>query len=634
MAKKLLIVESPAKVKTVRGFLGDEFIVAASLGHIRDLPGHNLGVEVANGFRSTYEVLPGKQEVVKRLKGLVKAAGALYLATDPDREGEAIAWHLVEVLKPRCPVYRVTFNTITEAAVKAALKAPRPLDAALVNAQQARRIVDRLVGYGVSPLLWERFDGESLSAGRVQTVGLRLVVEREREIAAFHPEAYWTLDADFEARGGLLTARLVEWQGTEPVLKDETAARAIMAALREARFCIRGVEQTQKQRRPLPPFTTSTLQQAASTILGFSPDKTMQLAQELYEGVDMGGIHCGLITYMRTDAVYVAPEAQAQASDVIRSQYGTEYIPSQPPIYKNRNQSAQEAHEAIRPTDVGRLPAQVKDILSEDLCQLYALIWSRFLASQMAPARFAETTVTVQLVDASARFRARGRTRLFEGFLRVYAHEEEPAGQDDATGEQPLPELIQDERLLLTAWSPVQHFTRPPGRYSEAALVQALEKRGIGRPSTYASTLATLKARGYIEVGRERKLTPTARGLVICDFLTAQFPSLFADDFTARLENDLDAIAEGKADGVAVLRRFWQTMEPYIQAAESIVHPVDQHQTTTREACPMCGQPLTQRKGKNGVFLGCSGYPDCRYTRPVDAVKSRSRSSSKRRKTR
>jgi DNA topoisomerase-1 len=627
MAKNLLIVESPAKVKTIRGFLGDEFIVAASLGHIRDLPDRELGVEPGS-FRPHYEVLPGKSEIVRRLKGLVKGAAALYLATDPDREGEAIAWHLVEVLKPRCPVYRVTFNTITEAAVKAALQSPRRIDIALVNAQQARRIVDRLVGYELSPLLWGRFEGESLSAGRVQTVGLRLVVERERAIAAFQPEAYWTLDVDVEAREGTFTARLIRWRGAEVALKDEATTRAIMTALGAAHWSVQSITHQEKERRPLPPFTTSTLQQAASTLLGFSPDKTMRLAQELYEGVELGGRHLGLITYMRTDAVQIAPEAQRAAADFIRAAYGDAYLPAKPPSYKAK-QSAQEAHEAIRPTDVRRIPDAVKGSLSDDLHALYALIWSRFLASQMAAAQFAETTVMISADDAV--FHARGRTPLFDGFSRVYAHEEDKAS-DDRPDEKSLPKLRQGEGLLVIGWNPVERFTRPPGRYTEASLIQALEKQGIGRPSTYASTLATLKVRGYVEIGKDRKLLPTAHGEVICAFLTSQFTDLFAYDFTAQLENELDAIAHSKADWVAVLRRFWQTLQPQLQtvAALPIISP--KQLSAAGEACPECGQRLMPRKSKKGSFLGCSGYPDCRYTRSLDAVKPNRRSSSKRSK--
>jgi DNA topoisomerase-1 len=630
MAKNLLIVESPAKVKTIRGFLGDKFIVAASLGHIRDLPERELSIDLSS-FRPHYTVLPGKSEIVKRLKSLVKETEALYLATDPDREGEAIAWHLVEVLKPRCPVFRVTFNTITEAAVKAALQSPRRIDMALVNAQQARRIVDRLVGYELSPLLWGRFEGEGLSAGRVQTIGLRLVVEREQEIQTFTSEAYWTLDADFEARDGTFTARLVRWRGAEVALKDEATTRAIMTALGAARFSVQSITHQERERRPQPPFITSTLQQAASTLLGFSPDKTMRLAQELYEGVSAGGTHQGLITYLRTDAVQIAPEAQRAAADFIRTAYGDSYLPPKPPNYQAKP-SAQEAHEAIRPTDVRHVSDGVKGALSDDLHALYTLIWSRFLASQMAAARFAETMVMVSADDAAV-FRARGRTSLFDGFLRVYAHEEEKASDDDQPDKKPLPELHQDEGLLLTGWSPVERFTRPPGRYTEASLIQALEKQGIGRPSTYASTLATLKVRGYVEIGKERKLMPTARGAAICEFLTTQFIDIFAYDFTARLENELDAIAYGKADWVEVLRRFWQTVEPYIQASAA-VKVAPEHAPSTPEACPECGQPLRQRTGKNGTFLGCSGYPDCRYTRSLDAAKTNHHSSAKRRKMR
>jgi len=626
MAKKLLIVESPAKIKTLRGFLDDEFVIAATLGHLRDLPERELGVDPADGFRQTYTLLPGKRDLVKRLRGLLKSADALYLATDPDREGEAIAWHLVELLKPRCPVYRVTFQSITAAVVKAAVDAPRRLDEALIAAQQARRVVDRLVGYALSPLLWTHFDEGGLSAGRVQTVGLRLVVERERAIAAFQPQTCWSLAATFEGRDGEFTATLNKWKDAEPDLPDEAAVRDLMRPLADRRYRVTALATRETARRPSPPFTTSTLQQAASVHLGWSPETTMIHAQALYEGVEMLGKHTGLITYMRTDSVQVAPEAAEGARAVIRQAYGRDYLPGKPPNYTGRNQTAQEAHEAIRPTDPARTPEQIAPFIDADWLHLYTLIWSRFIASQMCPAQFQETQVTVRDVETGeAVFTPKGRHMVFDGWRRVYDVEAEESEADEA--DPHLPPLREGEGLRLTAWEPVAHVTRPPKRYTEASLVAALERAGVGRPSTYASTLATLRERGYIQTRRDRKLEPTERGRLICDYLLTGFPDLFAPDFTARLEADLDAIAAGNLSSDVVLSRFWEQVAPAPHVAEAAARQQRLQRARIGEDCPDCGQPLVKRKGKKGHFVGCSAYPDCTYTRDLPARKSRRKTS-------
>jgi DNA topoisomerase-1 len=547
---KLVIVESPAKSKKIAGFLGQGWRVEACLGHVRDLPEAELGVEIAADFRPTYEVLPGKGNVVKKLLKAIKDAEAVYVATDPDREGEAIAWHLLKLANvPKDkPVYRALFHAITKDAVREAVTHPRALDVNLVEAQQARRIVDRLVGYLASPLAAKALDGK-FSAGRVQSVCLRLVVEREREIENFTPETYWTLVLKLAADGTEFTVNLHRVKGADHAFKTREPLDKLVTLLQTAQMWVGKAGRSVKARQPLPPFTTSSLQQASSKGLGLSPDKTMGLAQTLYEQ--------GWITYMRTDGVSIAPEAQTAARDYIAREHGSDYLPPEPPTYTVKTANAQEAHEAIHPTDVNRLPQDVNG----DGAALYTLIWKRFVASQMSPALYTVTGAVIYAGKAPGQpfpmeFRAQGRSLLFDGFLKVY---EEPAdeGEDGIDETGTLPALKDNQILKLVAPLVADHQTRAPARYTEAALVQALEQRGIGRPSTYASMVKTVKDKGYAKVSQKR-LVPTENGIVLCDFLTAHFADVLAYDYTARLEKSLDRIAAGDTTRLEVLRAFWE----------------------------------------------------------------------------
>ena len=556
---KLVIVESPAKSKKIAGFLGSGWRVEACLGHVRDLPEAELGVEVAADFRPTYEVLPGKGNVVKKLLKAIKDAEAVYVATDPDREGEAIAWHLLKLanIPKDKPVYRALFHAITKDAVREAVSHPRTLDVNLVEAQQARRIVDRLVGYLASPLAAKALDGK-FSAGRVQSVCLRLVVEREREIETFTPETYWTLALKLAADDVEFTAKLHRVKGVDSAFKTREPLDKLVTLLQTAQVWVGKAGRSVKARNPLPPFTTSSLQQAASKGLGLSPDRTMALAQILYEQ--------GHITYMRTDGVSIAPEAQTAARDYIAREHGSDYLPPEPPTYTVKTANAQEAHEAIRPTDVNRLSQNVDG----DGAALYALIWKRFVASQMSPALYTVTGAVIYAGKAQGQpfpmeFRAQGRSLLFDGFLKVY---EEPADEGETEDEDngTLPPLKDNQNIQLVAPLVEDHQTRAPARYTEAALVQALEQRGIGRPSTYASMVKTVKDKGYVKVSQKR-LVPTENGIDLCDFLTAHFADVLAYDYTARLEDQLDRIAAGNTTRLEVLWAFWEGFNPSLGKA-------------------------------------------------------------------
>jgi DNA topoisomerase-1 len=633
----LVIVESPAKAKTLGRFLGRGYVVRASLGHVRDLPPKELGVDVEHGFKPTYHQLAKKRKTIAQLRAALDGAERVVLATDPDREGEAIAWHLVQVLKPGIPVQRVTFHEITESAVRAAFAAPRALDMSLVDAQQARRVLDRLVGYQISPLLWRTIGGKS--AGRVQSVAVRLVVDREREIRNFMPEEYWTLHADLAKvadHAQHFLAKLMLIGGKKAELKSKADADAVIAALQGAAYTVDKIKREKKERRPWPPFTTSTLQQGASARLHMAPSETMKHAQQLYEGVDIGaGKAVGLITYMRTDSTAVSPEAQQAARTFIAENYGADYLPDRPPHYASRVKNAQEAHEAIRPTDVRRTPESLKPLLDRRAWQLYDLIWRRFVASQMKPAVYDVTTVDVSAPGGGKThlFRAIGRALLFDGFLRVLEEPEEQSDDDDAP--QRLPPLAEGERLDLLALIPKQHFTKPPPRYTEAALVKALEERGIGRPSTYASIMATIKDRGYVAV-EERRLGPTPLGEAVCDALIATFPSVMDYAFTAQLEDQLDDVSRGERGWTAVLGEWYGPFEQALAGAKDILKTMPRAPKPevsgerpakgrrgrksertpaepTGETCPECGKPLVKRAGKFGEFVGCSGYPACRY---------------------
>ena len=555
---KLMIVESPPKAKKIAEFLGEGWRVEASRGHVRDLPPAALGVSVDDGFRPQFEVLTGKGNVVRRLVKAMRAADEVVLATDPDREGEAIAWHLLRLagdLKGK-PVYRVVFNAITEMAVRAALDNPRPLDKALIEAQHARRVVDRLVGYLASPPACRALDGR-LSAGRVQSVALRLVVEREREIEGFVPETYWTLRAVLNADGVQFEARLHRLKDADVRFSAREQAEKLVGLLREASFRVGKAGQTERLRQPLPPFTTASLQQAAARGLGLSPEKTMQLAQTLYEQ--------GLITYHRTDGVAVDPDAQRAAREVIRCEYGDACLPSTPPTYRTKTANAQEAHEAIRPTDVTHLP----DDANGTGAKLYALIWRRYIASQMAPARY---TLTAALVYASRSdgkplplvFKASGREQTFDGCLRVY---EEPSEDSETPGPTGIVPLLREGQALERVELPIDEAqTRPPSRFSEAGLVQALEKHGVGRPSTYAATLKVLRDKQVVAL-TDKRLAPTETGVKLCDFLVARFPQVFDVDYTARLEMALDRVAAGELSRDDLLAAFWRGFQPQLRAA-------------------------------------------------------------------
>ncbi|MBN1260612.1 MAG: type I DNA topoisomerase [Anaerolineae bacterium] len=621
---KLVIVESPTKARTVGRFLGKKYAVKASVGHVRDLLRSKLSVDVDNDFDPSYRVPNEKRAVVKELKAAVKKARDVYLATDPDREGEAIAWHLSEVLElDPAHTHRVVFHEITQNAVDEAFSHPRSLNMELINAQQARRVLDRLVGYKLSPLLWRKVRSR-LSAGRVQSVALRLIVEREREIEAFVPEEYWTIDAELAPRTAAgkdersaFVARLVRIGDEEATFGVESDVRPILAELETAEYVVSKVKEGQRRRNPAPPYTTSTMQQEASRKLGFSASKTMRIAQQLYEGLDLGnGQPVGMITYMRTDSTHVAEAAQAEARKYITERFDAKFLPAEPPQYKTKSKGAQEAHEAIRPTSVVQSPDSVKTYLTRDQQRLYDLIWRRFLASQMEAALYDTRSVEVLAghgEDQPYLFRASGAVLRFPGFLVVYEESLEENGNGNGdTKSQPIPRLDIGELMDLIRLLPEQHFTQPPSRYSDATLIKALEEYGIGRPSTYAAILANIQQRGY--VGRERRrLFPTETGFLVNDLLVEHFPDLINVDFTAQMEDRLDDVAKGDLEWVALLRDFYGPFSVALQRAEDAMPKIDHVELVGRD-CPECGAPLIVRWGRYGKFVGCSEFPKCRYT--------------------
>jgi DNA topoisomerase-1 len=634
---KLVVVESPAKAKTIGRYLGRGYVVKSSLGHVRDLLKSRLSVDVDNNFAPEYRVPNEKRAIVKELKEAAAHSNEIFLATDPDREGEAIAWHVMEAAEmDPSRTKRVVFQEITQPAIRAAFDQPREIDMDRVEAQQARRVLDRLVGYQLSPLLWRKVQGR-LSAGRVQSVAVRLVVEREREIDAFDSEEYWTIDAELSQlkyrtdprQNGSdrpsFIGRLHRINGAEPDLGSEEAVRPHVEALRNAHWQVGEVTLGTRTRRPAAPFTTSTMQQEASRRLGLGTTRTMRIAQELYEGVNVGEGDTGLITYMRTDSVTVAAVAQEQARDFIRATFGPDYLPEKPPVYKTRSKTAQEAHEAIRPTSVERTPASLKEHLSREQFRLYKLIWERFVASQMAPALYdtvsAEIWAGQESLPAPERpylFRASGSTLTFAGFLAVYGAE---APEDENGGDKDAPKVPTDlatgESLDLLELLPEQHFTQPPPRYSEASLVKALEENGIGRPSTYASIISTIQQRGYVEQDQKR-LRPTEMGMIVNDMLVQYFPNVLSVDFTARLEDELDEIAEGKA-WVPVIGEFYEKFSRDLLVADEALPKLDlkKEPEFVGRDCPLSGHPLVYRQGRFGRFIGCSNYPHCRYTEQI-----------------
>jgi len=616
---KVVIVESPAKARTVGRFLGKGYTVKASIGHVRDLLRSQLSVDVENDFNPKYRVPNEKRPVVKELKSLVRRADEVYLATDPDREGEAIAWHLMEAaeINPKT-MQRVVFHEITEPAVAEAFAHPRPINMDLVNAQQARRILDRLVGYNLSPLLWRKVRSR-LSAGRVQSVALRLVVEREREIDAFIPVEYWTIAAEFLPQGGNTTfvAKLARVDEQEPVLGSKTEVEPLLVDMEGADYQITKIKRGERKRNPSAPYTTSTLQQEASRRLGYTAKRTMALAQQLYEGADVGeGGSVGLITYMRTDSTNIAEMAQAEAREFISGRYGDQFLPKEPPKYKTKARGAQEAHEAIRPTSVLRQPEGLKEYLPRDQYRLYQLIWQRFVASQMSAAIY--DTQTVEVTGKSAlhlyMLRASGSTVRFIGFLIVYeeAKDEDLAQEEEEDARIPAG-LEEGQPQRLVRLLPDQHFTQPPPRYTEATLVRTLEENGIGRPSTYAPILSTLQQRGYV-IRESKRLSPTETGTLVNDLISENFPNIVDVNFTANMEEELDKIASGEQEWVEVIREFFGPFSLQVQRADNLIPEMKAGLEPIGRACPECGHDLVIRWGRYGKFISCSNFPECRYT--------------------
>lgn len=614
--KSLVIVESPAKANTIRKYLGPGYVVTASVGHIMDLPKSKLGIEVDKSFRPSYELIPGKEKIVKELRAAARSADKIFLATDHDREGEAICQHLKELLggKDR-EILRVLFNEITPKAIRRAIENPSHIDSNVVDAQQARRILDRLVGYQVSPLLWDKVR-RGISAGRVQTVALRLIVEREREIQDFKSEEYWTIVANLEGHEPPpFQAQLVKYEGKNVAIGNQAEADHIVSAVRQSNLLVRSVVKKEKKRRPVPPFITSKLQQDAARRFRFTVKKTMMLAQRLYEGKEVGKEESvGLITYMRTDSTRISDDAMEMVRSYVSADYGGDYLPEKPIFYKSKK-GAQDAHEAIRPTFVEHTPEQIKRFLTEDEYKLYWLIWTRFVASQMNPAVYDQTTVEIE--SKGYLFRANGRVQKFDGFLRVY---EETSDEDAKTAPEDrnvtLPALSEGEALRLIALDPSQHFTEPPPRYTEAGLVKALEEKGIGRPSTYSAILTTIQDRKYAEK-KQAKFRPTELGTVVTDQLVRHFSDIFDVQYTARMEEELDEIEEGKITWVEALEEFYTKFEKDLADAQVNMENIKRQEIPTDEVCEKCGEPMVIKWGQFGSFLACTGYPDCSNTKEL-----------------
>ncbi|MDE7171127.1 MAG: type I DNA topoisomerase, partial [Oscillospiraceae bacterium] len=615
MAKtNLVIVESPAKAKTIGKYLGPSFEVKASMGHIRDLPKSKLGVDVST-FEPDYENIKDKADVIKELRKSAKASDKVYLATDPDREGEAISWHLQNVLGvPKEKTCRVTFNEITQKVVKESIANPRDIDQDLVDAQQARRVLDRIVGYQLSPLLWKKIR-RGLSAGRVQSVATRLAVEREEEIRAFTPQEYWSITADLSRIAPNLGGFKADFYGREKrmELSSEEQVKGIVDAVKDAPFTVTSVKRQEKHRSPAPPFTTSTLQQEASRKLNMIPRRTMSIAQQLYEGIDIEGVGTvGLITYMRTDSLRLSEEALAAAKTFIQSRYGKQYYPEKTRQFKSKG-NAQDAHEAIRPSDVNLTPEDLKKSLTADQYRLYKLIWSRFLACQMAGAVY--DSVTIETESAGYRFRATHSSVKFNGFTAVY---EESRDEDEEAPQSPLPDLKEGEALKLNGLAPAQHFTQPPARFTEATLIKALEEKGVGRPSTYAPTISTITDRQYV-VKEGKYLRPTPLGEVVTGLMKDKFPDIVDTDFTAQMEGKLDKVEAGEAAWKQVLGEFYTGFDAELKKAESDLdgERIKVPDEVSEEVCDLCGRQMVVKSGRFGRFLACPGWPECTFTKPL-----------------
>jgi DNA topoisomerase I len=614
--KSLVIVESPAKANTINKYLGKEFVVKASLGHVKDLPKSKLGVDVDNNFEPVYEELKTKEKVIKELKAAAKSADRILLAADPDREGEAICQHLKELLGGgKAEIFRVMFNEITPKAIRAAVENPGRINQNVVDAQQARRILDRLVGYQISPLLWDKVR-RGISAGRVQTVALRLIVERESEIKAFKPEEYWSITARLEGhQPPPFEAKLAKIKGKTAEVTNQTEADHILKSLDGAAFNVESVVTKEKKRSPVPPFTTSKLQQDSARRLRFTVKKTMMLAQRLYEGIELGEEgRIGLITYMRTDSTRVSDDAMQMVRSYVSDVYGAPYLPEKPVAYKSKK-GAQDAHEAIRPTFVGRTPDDLKPYLSDDEYKLYRLIWTRFVASQMNPAIYDQTSV--EIVAKDYMFRASGRVLKFDGFLKVYEETaDEDAKKPDDEEDITLPPLTQGEKLQLLGITPKQHFTEPPPRYTEASLVKTLEEKGIGRPSTYATILTTIQDREYV-MKEQGKFRPTELGTVVTTMLVRHFEEIFDLEYTARMEEELDEVEEGKMTWVEALDEFYKKFQKDLKKASKNMENLKAQELPTDQICEKCGSPMVQKWGQFGSFLACSGYPECKNTKEI-----------------
>src|SRR5499427_4921834 len=616
--KSLVIVESPAKANTINKYLGSDYIVKASLGHVKDLPKSKLGVDIKNDFEPVYDVIPGKEKIIKDLRAAAKSANRILLAADPDREGEAICQHLKEILDgSKAEIFRVLFNEITPKAIRAAIEHPGRINQHVVDAQQARRILDRLVGYQVSPLLWDKVR-RGISAGRVQTVALRLIVEREREVQAFIPQEYWSIIAKLEGHEPpQFDARLVKFKGKPAEVKQQKDADHILDVVKNSEFVVDSVVTKEKKRNPVPPFTTSKLQQDAARRLRFTVKKTMMLAQRLYEGIELGEEgRIGLITYMRTDSTRISDDAMQMVRSYVSDVYGGSYLPEKPVIYKSKK-DAQDAHEAIRPTFVGRRPDDVKQYLSEDELKLYRLIWTRFVASQMNPAVYDQTTAEISAKDHL--FRASGRVMKFDGFLAVYEESKdedakplEPDDEQDIT----LPPLKPGEKVRLIDITPRQHFTEPPPRYTEASLVKTLEEKGIGRPSTYATILTTIQDREYARKD-QNKFRPTELGTVVTDLLVKHFEDIFDVQYTARMEEELDEVEDGKMTWVEALEEFYKKFQKDLKQASKNMENLKKQEIPTDEVCEKCGSKMVIKWGQFGRFMACSAYPECKNTKEI-----------------
>lgn len=611
MGQRLVIVESPAKAKTIGKYLGKNYIVEASMGHVRDLPKSQLGVDVENNYSPKYITIRGKGDLLDKLRKAAKKSEKIYLATDPDREGEAISWHLARVLNineaEKC---RIEFNEITKNAVKNAIKTPRAINLNLVDAQQARRVLDRLVGYEISPILWKKIKW-GLSAGRVQSVTLKMICDRENEITSFIPKEYWTIECDLQKNDvkKTFTVKLVSKNNKKIEIDNEQESNLIIQEIEKGKFVVNKIKKAEKHKNPLPPFTTSTLQQDAYKRLNFATKRTMSIAQQLYEGIDIKGHGTlGLITYMRTDSVRISEDAQKAASEFIQGTYGNEYIPPAPRNFKGKK-NIQDAHEAIRPTYVELTPAIVRDSLKDEQYKLYNLIWNRFMASQMATCVL--NTISVEVVNGDYKFRASGSSVKFDGFMKLYEYSTEE--EEEATH---IPELLEGENLLKRTVLPKQHFTQPPPRFSEASLVKTLEEYGIGRPSTYAPIISTLLERKYIN--RDKKtLVPTELGVIVNTIISEYFKEIVDVEFTAGMEDKLDNIEEGKENWNSVVDDFFKPIKKSIEIAEKEISKIEIEDEISEEKCDKCGRNMVIKHGRFGDFLACPGYPDCKNTKPI-----------------